>query len=145
MRLVDRCLGRVFAPVPTKVRFAVPVLDEYLESVAARCRPNTVLAVAGDGRLLLPLRHRPGSGNDPRPDEIHKGAARSILTSRALGRSLDTRNRVWTGLPLRAIVPICHPRAARCSASIPPHHRASQSAAGRTPHGCKGARCSDLV
>jgi len=30
------------------VRLGVPLLDEYLEFLAGRCRPNTVLAVAYD-------------------------------------------------------------------------------------------------
>jgi hypothetical protein len=30
------------------VRLGVPLLDEYLEFPAGRCRPNTVLAVAYD-------------------------------------------------------------------------------------------------
>jgi integrase/recombinase XerD len=36
------------APV---VRLGVRLLDDYLEFVAARCRPNTVLAVAFDPRF----------------------------------------------------------------------------------------------
>jgi hypothetical protein len=30
------------------VRLGVPLLDEYLEFLGGRCRPNTVLAVAYD-------------------------------------------------------------------------------------------------
>jgi integrase/recombinase XerD len=34
------------------VRLGVPLLDEYLEFVAGRCRPNTVLAVAYDLKVF---------------------------------------------------------------------------------------------
>ena len=35
------------------VRLGVPLLDEYLEFVAGRCRPNTVLAVAYDLKVFF--------------------------------------------------------------------------------------------
>jgi integrase/recombinase XerD len=35
------------------VRLGVPVLDEYLEFLGGRCRPNTVLAVAYDLKVFL--------------------------------------------------------------------------------------------
>ena len=47
------------------VRLGVPLLDEYLEFLAGRCRPNTVLAVAYDLKVFFtvvakqPLRVRP--------------------------------------------------------------------------------------
>src|SRR6266702_1034678 len=47
------------------VRLGVPLLDEYLEFLAGRCRPNTVLAVAYDLKVFftvvgkLPRRVRP--------------------------------------------------------------------------------------
>ena len=36
------------------VRLGVPLADEYLEFVAGRCRPNTVLAVAYDLKVFSP-------------------------------------------------------------------------------------------
>jgi integrase/recombinase XerD len=51
---LDLCLSRVStafgAPV---VRLGVGLLDDYLEFVAARCRPNTVLAVAFDLKVFF--------------------------------------------------------------------------------------------
>jgi hypothetical protein len=48
------------------VRLGVGLLDEYLEFLAGRCRPNTVLAVAYDLKVFFtavgksPRRVRPG-------------------------------------------------------------------------------------
>ena len=48
------------------VRLGVPVLDEYLDFLSGRCRPNTVLAVAYDLKVFFtvvakpPRRVRPG-------------------------------------------------------------------------------------
>ncbi len=35
------------------VRLGVPLLDEYLEFLSGRCRPNTVLAVAYDLKVFF--------------------------------------------------------------------------------------------
>ena len=48
------------------VRLGVPLLDDYLEFLSGRCRPNTVLAVAYDLKVFFevvgktPKRVRPG-------------------------------------------------------------------------------------
>lgn len=48
------------------LHLGVPVLDEYLEFVAGRCRPNTTPAVAYDLRVFFTwwarLRRRSGRG-----------------------------------------------------------------------------------
>ena len=59
MRLVDPCLGRVVAPLPPRLKLGVPLLDEYVEFVAARCRPNTVLAVAFDLKVFFTVVNKP--------------------------------------------------------------------------------------
>jgi site-specific recombinase XerD len=41
------------------VRFGVPLLDEYLEFLAGRCRPNTVLAVAYDLKVFFTVVAKP--------------------------------------------------------------------------------------
>jgi hypothetical protein len=41
------------------VRLGVPLLDEYLEFLAGRCRPNTVLAVAYDLKVFFTLVAKP--------------------------------------------------------------------------------------
>lgn len=54
MSLLDPCLIRRSTAGGVQVRLGVQLLDDYLEFVAARCRPNTVLAETGapglDGR-----------------------------------------------------------------------------------------------
>jgi len=52
--VVDPCLIRsVDAAGRPVVRLGVPVLDEYLDFVAGRCRPNTVLATAYDLKVFF--------------------------------------------------------------------------------------------
>jgi hypothetical protein len=41
------------------VRFGVPLLDEYLEFLVGRCRPNTVLAVAYDLKVFFTVVAKP--------------------------------------------------------------------------------------
>ncbi len=54
MSAVDPCLirssGTAGEPL---VRLGVPVLDEYLEFMSGRCRPNTVLATAYDLKVFF--------------------------------------------------------------------------------------------
>jgi integrase/recombinase XerD len=62
------CVSRVVGPVGGwVVRLGVPLLDEYLEFVAGRCRPNTVLAVAYDLKVFFAAVGKPveqvGSGD----------------------------------------------------------------------------------
>jgi site-specific recombinase XerD len=54
MPLVDVCLtGSSGSGCAAGVRLGEPLLDAYLEFVAARCRPNTVLATAFDLKVLF--------------------------------------------------------------------------------------------
>src|SRR5664279_2749717 len=54
MAVVDPCLVRsVDAAGRSVVRLGVPLLDEYLDFVAGRCRPNTVLATAFDLKVFF--------------------------------------------------------------------------------------------
>src|SRR3954452_4334963 len=54
MSLVDLCLtGSEEPDGPGPVRVGDPLLDAYLEFVAARCRPNTVLATAYDLKIFF--------------------------------------------------------------------------------------------
>src|SRR3954453_20503525 len=54
MSVVDACLirsrGAFGEPV---VRLGMPLVDEYLDFLAGRCRPNTVLAAAYDLRVFF--------------------------------------------------------------------------------------------
>jgi integrase/recombinase XerD len=52
--VVDPCLIRsVGAGNESVLRLGVPLLDEYLDFVAGRCRPNTVLAAAYDLKVFF--------------------------------------------------------------------------------------------
>jgi integrase/recombinase XerD len=54
------CVSRVVGPVGgCVVRLGVPLLDEYLQFVAGRCRPNTVLAVAYDLKVFFTVVGKP--------------------------------------------------------------------------------------
>jgi integrase/recombinase XerD len=57
---LDLCLTRSSsASGAPAVRLGVAVLDDYLEFVAARCRPNTVLAVAFDLKVFFTAVDKP--------------------------------------------------------------------------------------
>jgi integrase/recombinase XerD len=54
MSLFDPCLIRSRGPSGEPVvRFGVPLVDDYLEFLEGRCRPNTVLAAAYDLRVFF--------------------------------------------------------------------------------------------
>ena len=62
MTVVDPCLVRsVDRTGRAVVRLGVPLLDEYLEFVAARCRPNTVLATAFDLTVFFRVVGKPAA------------------------------------------------------------------------------------
>jgi len=54
MSALDPCLIRSRGPSGEPVvRFGVPLLDDYLEFLAGRSRPNTVLAAAYDLKVFF--------------------------------------------------------------------------------------------
>jgi hypothetical protein len=53
-----------------------PLVDDYLEFVAARSRTNTLLATAYDLKVFF------GSGQDPRDDRVHKRIRDARCTTR---------------------------------------------------------------
>jgi hypothetical protein len=57
------------------VRLGVPLLDEYLEFLAGRCRPNTVLAVAYDLKVFFTVVGKSPQGPTGRCSGVHDGAA----------------------------------------------------------------------
>jgi hypothetical protein len=60
MSFVDLCLTRWSSLSDAAgVRLGEPLLDAYLEFVAARCRPNTVLAVAFDLKVFFAVVGKP--------------------------------------------------------------------------------------
>jgi integrase/recombinase XerD len=60
------------------IRLGVPLLDEYLEFVAARCRPNTVVAVAFDLKVFFGVVAKP-------PSEITSGDVLAFISAQRAG------------------------------------------------------------
>jgi site-specific recombinase XerD len=84
----DVCLIRAENPLAeSTVRLGVPVLDEYLEFVAGRCRPNTVLAVGYD---LVVFFRAVGKA----PEQVTPGDVLGFMTAQR------------TGGPLAAVQPV---------------------------------------
>ena len=62
MSLLDACLTRSRGPAgQLVVRLGMPLVDDYLEFLEGRCRPNTVLAAAYDLRVSLAVVDNPAS------------------------------------------------------------------------------------
>ncbi len=102
------------------VRLGVPLLDEYLEFLAGRCRPNTVLAVAYDLKVFFtvvakpPRRVRPvdvlafmtaqRTGGDGRLQVTGDGAGG--VSARALRRRLSSVSGLYGFLHARGDVAV---------------------------------------
>jgi integrase len=79
MPVVDPCLIRSWTPAGDRtVRLGVPLLDEYLEFVAAWCRPNTVLAVAFDLKVFFGVVPKP-------PSEITSSDVLAFISAQRAG------------------------------------------------------------
>src|SRR3954464_698304 len=66
MSLLDPCL--IPSPGPSGelvVRLGMPLVDDYLEFLAGRCRPNTVLAAAYDLRVFFRVVDKPPTAVRP--------------------------------------------------------------------------------
>jgi integrase len=101
------------------VRLGVPLLDEYLEFLAGRCRPNTVLAVAYDLKVFFtvvakpPRRVRPvdvlafmtaqRTGGDGR---LQVADARAGVSARTLRRRLSSVSGLYGFLHARGDVTV---------------------------------------
>ncbi|MDQ3475722.1 MAG: site-specific integrase, partial [Actinomycetota bacterium] len=62
------------------VRLGVPLVDDYLEFVEGRCRPNTVLAAAYDLRVFFGV-------VDKAPAEVRPADVLGFITAQRTGRS----------------------------------------------------------
>lgn len=79
----DACLIRSRGPSGEPVaRLGTPLLDEYLDFVAGRCRPNTVLAVAYDLRVFFAVVGKP-------PKRVRPGDVLAFITSQRTGRPAE--------------------------------------------------------
>ena len=87
MSLLDPCLIRSRGPSgQVVVRLGVPPIDDYLEFMEGRCRPNTVLAAAYDLRVFFTI-------VDKAPAEVFPADVLGFITAQRTGRSKGARLR----------------------------------------------------
>ena len=80
MPALDTCLARSRGPSGEPVlRLGVRLLDDYLEFLAGRCRPNTVLAAAYDLRVFFTVVAKA-------PDEVCAADVLGFITAQRTGR-----------------------------------------------------------
>jgi len=68
------------------MRLGMPLVDDYLEFLAGRCRPNTVLAAAYDLRVFFGVVGKP-------PEEVRTTDVLGFITAQRTGRSGGARLR----------------------------------------------------
>ncbi|MDQ3465225.1 MAG: tyrosine-type recombinase/integrase [Actinomycetota bacterium] len=79
MSVLDPCLIRSLTPAGAlRVRLGVPLLDEYLEFVGGRCRPNTVLATAFDLKVFFSIVSKP-------PQEVSSADVLAFISAQRAG------------------------------------------------------------
>ena len=81
-RLLDVCLVRAADGEPV-LRLGVPVLDDYLDFLAGRCRPNTVLAVGYDLKVFFTVVGKP-------PEQVSPGDVLAFMTAQRTGAPLSS-------------------------------------------------------
>src|SRR4051812_9679212 len=80
MSVFDPCLVRSCGPSGEPVaRLGVLLVDEYLEFLQGRCRPNTVLAAAYDLKVFLTVVAKP-------LDEVRPADVLAFITAQRTGR-----------------------------------------------------------
>ena len=85
MPLVDLCLTSSASPAgDLTVRLGEPLLDAYLDFVAARCRPNTVLATAFDLKVFFAVVGKP-------PAEVSPADVLGFVTAQRAGTDTSAR------------------------------------------------------
>ena len=85
MSLSDPCLMRSRGPSgELVVRLGVPLVDEYLEFLEGRCRPNTVLAAGYDLKVFFGVVDKP-------PVEVAPADVLGFITAQRSGRSSEKR------------------------------------------------------
>lgn len=85
MSLLDPCLIRSRGlSGQLVVRLGVPLVDDYLEFMEGRCRPNTVLAAAYDLRVFF-------TSVDKAPAEVVPADVLGFITAQRTGRASDQR------------------------------------------------------
>jgi integrase/recombinase XerD len=110
MPTISPCLIRTVGPAgDPQVSLGVPLLDEYLEFLSGRCRPNTVLAVAYDLKVFFTVVGR--SPKRVRPADVlafmtaqrtgHGSAAQTVqpIDGERVGVSTRTLRRRLSSVP----------------------------------------------
>jgi len=83
MSLSDPCLIRTRGPAgEPMIRIGMPLVDDYLEFLEVRCRPNTVLAAASDLRVFFKV-------VDKLPAEVRPVDVLGFITAQRTGRVDD--------------------------------------------------------
>lgn len=83
MSVSDPCLIRSRGPSGEPVvRLGMPLIDDYLEFLEGRCRPNTVLAAAYDLRVFFGFVGKP-------PGEVCAGDVLGFITAQRSGHASD--------------------------------------------------------
>ncbi len=83
MSVPDRCLIQSRGPSGEPVvRVGMPLVDDYLEFLEGRCRPNTVLAAAYDLRVFFTAVAKP-------PAEVVPADVLGFITAQRTGRSSE--------------------------------------------------------
>lgn len=81
MSLLDPCLIRSRGPSgQVVVRLGMPLIDDYLEFMEGRCRPNTVLAAAYDLRVFFGVVGKSAG-------EVEPADVLGFITAQRTGRS----------------------------------------------------------
>jgi integrase/recombinase XerD len=81
MSLSDPCLIRARGPSGKPVvRLGMPLVDDYLEFLDGRCRPNTVLAAAYDLRVFFTVVGK-------QPEAVRPADVLAFVTAQRSGRS----------------------------------------------------------
>jgi integrase/recombinase XerD len=85
MSLSDPSLTRTRGPAgEPMVRIGMPLVDDYLEFLQGRCRPNTVLAAASDLRVFFAVVDKP-------PAEVRPADVLGFITAQRTGRVDERR------------------------------------------------------
>jgi len=80
MSVSDPCLTRSRGPFGDPVvRPGMPLVDDYLEFMAGRCRPNTVLAAGYDLQVFFGVVGKP-------PGEVRPADVLGFITAQRTGR-----------------------------------------------------------
>ena len=142
MSVFDPFLIRSFGPSGEPVvRLGVQLLDDYLDFVAARCRPNTVLATAYDLLVFFRVVDKP-------PEQVSTADVLDFVTAQRHGAPAGGLRVVEEGVGVSSrTVPAgsrssrgCSRTCTRAATSLPTRSRAGCPPGGNEPVHARGCR-----